>query len=483
MKNLIRHLVLALICINIILCRAQNAEPLNKLKKVLTIAKHDTTRINVLYLISVNFQNSDYDSTMRYARRVLELSKINNYQRGFAQGFHMIGIMKDRIGEYDSAMHYLNQALKINEAAGRKIDMAASIDGIAQVFQHKSNFPKSFEFHFMALKIYKEVKDKKGEATTLGNIGIVHYFNNDYKLCLEYYNKALVIDKELGNDEGVARHLGNLANVYLKLGDEFRNKGMKKEADREYKQAFDALFQSFNTAEKLGNKPAMARNISAVGNVYYSQGDTLKAIEYYKKSLKLEEEQRNKEGIARNLCNIGWVYLELKKYKDAEEFTAVSILYADSIKDLYLLYNLYENMSIILEESGQFEFALKNYKKFIILRDSIFNIDNSRKALQSEMNYKFEQKENIAKQEQGKQKIIRNAFISGFALMFILAIVILRGYRAKQKANQLISEQKELVDVKNKEITDSIQYAKRIQNSLLPTEKYIERNLNKLQKD
>ena len=43
-----------------------------------------------------------------------------------------------------------------------------------------------------------------------------------------------------------------------------------------------------------------------------------------------------------------------------------------------------------------------------------------------------------------------------------------------------LNESKEKTDEKQKEILDSIRYAKRIQQALLPNEKYIERNLNKL---
>jgi ligand-binding sensor domain-containing protein len=43
-----------------------------------------------------------------------------------------------------------------------------------------------------------------------------------------------------------------------------------------------------------------------------------------------------------------------------------------------------------------------------------------------------------------------------------------------------IEQQKNLVEQKNKEITDSIQYAKRIQNALLPNDKYVEKNLDRL---
>ena len=74
--------------------------------------------------------------------------------------------------------------------------------------------------------------------------------------------------------------------------------------------------------------------------------------------------------------------------------------------------------------------------------------------------------------------------------MFILAIVIYRGSKQRQTANfellaknDIIEKQKQEVEEKQKEIIDSINYAKRIQQSQLPTEKYINKSIKRLKKE
>lgn len=54
-----------------------------------------------------------------------------------------------------------------------------------------------------------------------------------------------------------------------------------------------------------------------------------------------------------------------------------------------------------------------------------------------------------------------------------MILIVFRSYNQKRKANDIISKQKEIVEHKNKEILDSINYAKYIQNALLPSEKII----------
>jgi len=73
-----------------------------------------------------------------------------------------------------------------------------------------------------------------------------------------------------------------------------------------------------------------------------------------------------------------------------------------------------------------------------------------------------------------------------FSIVFILIVVsvflvlVFRGLKEKRKANEIISKQKEIVETKQKEVMESIRYAKRIQISLMANEKYIERIMKKL---
>jgi hypothetical protein len=72
---------------------------------------------------------------------------------------------------------------------------------------------------------------------------------------------------------------------------------------------------------------------------------------------------------------------------------------------------------------------------------------------------------------------------------FIVLPVLLNLYlvsefvRAQNKAKDLLQDQKKIVDQKNKEVRESIEYAKRIQSALITPQIYIERSLNKLNKN
>lgn len=76
----------------------------------------------------------------------------------------------------------------------------------------------------------------------------------------------------------------------------------------------------------------------------------------------------------------------------------------------------------------------------------------------------------------------RNIYFIITGLIIVIAIVALKLLQLNKKTNRLLKIQNEIIEEKNKDIIDSITYAKRIQNSLLPNEKYIDKTLKRMQK-
>ena len=104
------------------------------------------------------------------------------------------------------------------------------------------------------------------------------------------------------------------------------------------------------------------------------------------------------------------------------------------------------------------------------------------------MNYQFDKKEAADKVEQEKkaaiayaeskkQKIIIFSVCGILLLVVAFAVFAYRSFLQKKKANIEITKQKHTIEEKQKEILDSIYYARRIQRALLPSEKYIGKNL------
>ncbi|MGP8217134.1 MAG: tetratricopeptide repeat protein [Bacteroidia bacterium] len=507
---------------------AQN-NAIDSLRNVLQTEPDDTNKVNTLNNLSEKLEKAGkYDSSFIHANRAKELAEKVGFKKGIASAYRIIGIVDEDKGNYPSSLENQNKALAINSEINNKIGIASNLGNLGNVYEDQSDYQKALEYDLKALAINRDIGEKNGISINLGNIGNIYDELGNYPKALEYDFKALKIAGEIGNKIHVIANLGNIGNIY--------NQQVN------YASALEYYFKALAIAKEIGNKSGIAINLSNIGIVYYSQRNYPKALEYSFKALDIDKEMSFKTGIASSLCIIANIYEDQGKYSDAlmYNFKALNISreigdkydvaqnmeyigsiyikqknsklardYLDSSLDLSKkigakvdIKSSYKDLAQLDSTTGNYASALSDYKNYIVYSDSLINEANTKKTVQAEMNYEFEQKQAaqkaeqdkkdaVAEQERRKQVLIRNSFMAGFVLMISLAFFIFRGYRQKQKANQIITgqkaevekqkalaeHQKAIVEEKNKDITDSIKYASRIQRALLTTDEYISKYL------
>jgi hypothetical protein len=158
----------------------------------------------------------------------------------------------------------------------------------------------------------------------------------------------------------------------------------------------------------------------------------------------------------------------------------------------------------VYKRKGDYKKAYQMFELYKIMEDSISN-ENTRKAtVKQQLQYEYTKKaiadsiENLEKQKIKDAQIAvqesklkqeqtrRYALYGGLVMTGAFLIFMVNRFRVTTKQKRIIEDQKKKVDeafsqlaTKNKEVLDSIHYAKRIQSSLLPTEKFINKSLEK----
>jgi len=447
---------------------------IDSLNQVIKTAKHDTIKINALITLSSEYLYSNTDTAYLLAEQTMKLAKAIHYKKGMAGSLNNIGNVYWNQGNYPKAREYYFKALKINEVLDNKKGIAINLGNIGNVYTIQGDFPKVLEYYFKALKINEELDNKRGIALNLGNIGNVYKMQDDHPKVLEYLFKALKINEELDNKSGIARNLGN-------IGIEYKNQG-------DYPKALEYYFEALKINEELDNKRGIASNLSNIGNVYVIQSDHPKALEYFFKALKINETIGNKRGIAINLGNIGDAHNSLKDYKEAENYLQRALLLADNIGDIYMQHVWHLNLSKLSRQTHRWQKAYEHYRQYSTLKDSVFNKEKSQDIGRLEAKAEYDKQQAVATAEHQKelelaaeqrkrQWVLITAVSIGLLLVIAFAIFIFNRFKMSQKQKGIIEMQKELVDEKNKEITDSIQYAKRIQSAILPPQKLVQKYL------
>jgi len=503
-KYLFFSVIICLIILKNSNLNAQNR--IDSLKQIVITIDNDTSKIKLFYKLGDIYKNIIPDSSILYYKHAYQLSKEISYKPFVAQCLNSIGVVYAKQSRYDKAIEIWQTASDIYKEISDKNGEASILGNIGVVYRNQGNYDKALKYYQKALKINESVDNKHNIAINLGNIGIVYKNQKNYNKALEYYNKALKMSVELNDKYSIARNFGNIGIIYR-----------KKE---NYVKSLEFYKKALKIYSELGDKSGISLNLGNIGIVYTDLNKYKLALDYYKKSLKINREIGNRSGEAVNLVNIADLYNKLKDYNTAITYANKSLKIANKIGALRLKRFSYLYLSDSYYGLGNFLKALKYKNAWIEVNDSMYNSEKAKAIADMQTRYESEKKKQkiklqqveiernkqvIAKEtaEKEKQQSQRNMFIVAFVLSLILAFFVFRSYKQKKKANTLLAKQKEeilekneelnqqneeitaqrdeieaqkeIVDKVNYHISESIDYATRLQQSILPDEKILKK--------
>lgn len=451
------------------------ASNLDSLLKVVETQK-GKDKVITLNKISVEYRKSDLQKAKSYAQQALTESQQVNDQKGIGDAYNNLGSVLNFDGDYEGAIrHYLNSFLfrqKLQDSSG----MANSLSNIGVMYRKLNNFEKAFEYYQKALFIKERLNKPAEVLMTINNIGGLFYYERNFKKAHEYYEKALSIAQSI-ND-----------SVYLAAS--YNNLGIVLSDERDFTKSLGYFSKALAIREQLRDEPGVAVVTNNIGRVYDAMGEGEQALSYYRRAAALYQEENDLPNYANSLFNIGSIYVLQKKYGEAVVVLEESRQLAEKFSNRLLLRDIFNRLAIAYHYTGRHNDSYSHFLKYIDMNDSIFDESSLEKISEMEVKYQADkkQKENELLKQQNelkdllqerteqKQRMDRIYFIFGLVVALSIAILFFFRFRAKKKRenelnryNAEILHQKAIVDEKNKEILDSIQYAKKIQSAILPS--------------
>lgn len=449
----------------------------------------DTLRIKALQALTYAYRESrDFSTAIKYAQIAQNISeKLITNTKSFkgkiflATSLKTVGDIYRSMEDYSNALNLYKKELKVREEIGNKTDLALCYNSIGLIYNFQDDLARSLEYFFKALKTMEEASDKKELTRIYNSLGIAYFRQQNITKALEYYTKEVVEGERLKDERSVATAHMNMGAIYAGQGN--------------IDSALKEFIKFQKISEKRNDKAGIALAVMDIGEIYARKGNYAKALEFNTKAMKLYEEAGYKSDLALAYYNQGYIYLSmaikgLQKKKTnlaaANFYLKKALTLHEQVGQIEGMQYCYEALSTLDSCTGNAKGELENYKKYVRYGDSLRNQENTVQSIRTEMNYEFEKKqtsanlqqtkkETLATQENDKQKALRNLFIIAFVFMLILSIFIFKNYRQKKLVNNVISlqkieveKQKSIVEKNQKQIIDSINYAKRIQSSMLP---------------
>jgi tetratricopeptide (TPR) repeat protein len=508
MKCAGKHAVLLLFLIFVIHSFAQSPkiDSLQKLVDQLGRNEHsfsnDTLRIRALNLLAASLITAgDYAKGDAMAVEALSIAEVaelssdhvNAFKRGMATSYRNRGNASFYQENYNAALDFYFRVVscyqillrdpkqKADEQKQVKKELSWIYRNIANVYLRKDNYANALDYYYRSIKISEEMNDEKSLGVTLGNTGIVYYRMMDYPKALTFYQRALAIVQKLNNEDEIAKNLSNIAIIYTE--------------QKNHSKALEYYIQALRLVEANGNLGYQTSMLDGLASVYTAIGEYDKALECFNKALAIAEELDDKGEISYLNGNIGGLFIRLKKYPEAEKHLLKAESIAREIGELYSLKEWCYNLSEVYRAEKKTELAFKYREQYDEIKDSIFSQENSLNTVRYEMDFEYAKKaaaDSVKNAESQKvkdaailaqksqirqERTLRYSLFGGLGLVIIFSLFLFNRFKITNRQKEEINLQKILVEEKNKEVTDSINYAKRIQEALLKEEEHITKHL------
>jgi len=136
-------------------------------------------------------------------------------------------------------------------------------------------------------------------------------------------------------------------------------------------EALEWYAKSVTLNEELGNKAGLATSYNNIGAIHDARGDYGAALEWYAKSVALKEELGDRAGLATSYNNIGLIHKARGDYGAALEWYARSVALTEELGDKAGLATSYNNIGAIHDARGDYEAALEWYDKSVALKEEL----------------------------------------------------------------------------------------------------------------
>ena len=393
---------------------AQNKQ-IDSLNSLISKNKEDSNKVINLLNLSKSYFSTDPALVIKYSTLAKDLAVKLNYQKGNALANKNIGIACYMQGNYIDAIQNWNKAMDLYKLIGDKIGQANIFSNLGAIYFNQADDTKAIENYLQALKLAEEINDSLRVATVLSNIGSV-YLNKKatYDKALDFFLRALPISEAL-------QDIDVLGTVYVNLGEIYYEKG-------ENTKALDFLNKSLIVYKGSENIPY---SYIYIGKVYAKQGDYENAIKNQYLAYTIAKNLNGKLDIARALLGLATTYRQKGQTKISINYFLEGIEIAKEIKANIELKEMYQGLSEDYNTLSDYNNAFKYQSLLLGIKDTLYNNETDKKLGAMMFNFEIEKKEgkiNLLTKDKKiqdevihRQKIIRNTFIIGFAIVIIFA--------------------------------------------------------------
>ncbi len=468
-----------------------------------------------------------------YNKSVEINGRLSNFSQ-LTKTYNNLGAIYNETGDNENSIKYFNESLQYSRQIGDSVGVARALGNLANVYQNIGELAQALKIHEYALNLKKELGDSVGYAIALVNLGVVYKNLGDYPNALNMYFEALAIHERNTSIRDIGVTMYSIGNIYFEWsqydqakqyfikslhffeesnhiqgqGYAYNQLGRILMFEEDYKVAHEYYLTALEKFEAISDKNGVANVFSDLSTLFINKNDIKNGMGYIERAKEKYEEIGDRQGVAKSLLTMAGIKLSIKDIVSAKKLAFESLRIASSIKVKRVELEALNILTLVYKEEGKFEKAYEYLAKAAHLNDSIYNEEKSRQIAELNTLYETQKKEKeIVKQKAelekknadlSHQRTLLRSLLGGVMALIIIIALVVYAYIDKRRVNQQIVSKNQVIELKNKEldlrneeiesqrdqllkqnkeITDSIEYAQRIQTALLPPKDFISKEL------
>lgn len=361
-------------------------EEIIELKNQMLKAKHDSAKGRLTFALAYGYRFSNIDSSLFYADVTIELADKMNLPSIKAQMLSLKGATVLEAGK----------------------------------------LPESLRFQFESLEISEKIKDTSNIAFALNRIGNIYMELGDYKKANEYYFRSKDLFEKTGDIGMVHNEVSNIGNIFdlMKIPD----------SGLYYQQiVYDAALKSADR-----NKYTRPEMMFRMGNSYNLKGNKEKAMYFYKQGIKEANIDNDIRNLTMNSLFLAKLYDELNmpdssiKYAYNAIQTGKTISFRKGVHDASIL------ISGLYKKRNQDDSAYKYLSIANVEKDSLTGTKRFQELQRIILDEQERERDAEAKRVAGQNRQKQIALLAGLAIFLIIASILYRNNKQKQKANKIL---------------------------------------------
>ncbi len=387
------------------------------LKQQLLSAKNDTSKIIILSQLCSNYTWSIPDSAFLFAQQELRIAKKIKSATWEALALSDLGGSLYVTGNYPSALDYTLQALTLAEKIHDTTTFVNCFYGLGSLYRDIGDFKHALYYSFRGKSITEKLSDKNAFILSLGIIGSIYDKSDQIDSAFIYLNKASQLDSVVN---------GKLTNGFIQY---------------------------------------------ALGNIYNKKENYPLAIEYYRKSIDLAISSNIRKDLMDSWNGIIKTFLKTGQVDSAIFYSSQVLLEGRTTAYPFGSLEASSVLSDIYRSQNMLDSSAKYNGIAVSIKDSIFNKERITQFQNLSFSEDLRKQEIDAAQSEYVNKVKIYILSGGLAILVLMAVMLLRNNRHKQKAYALLQKQKQEIDTQKAKVEETLEELRNTQAQLIQSEK------------